>query len=144
MLAQLLKNLYICTFLFVLRQKQEVVTQTARGGTQGGKKKRGGGPSQPTSHSNKPIPAPQKVKTAMQAPPIQRSDERVEKENNINIRVPHSPLRTEMTGIKADINTSFHIISIRFLAPQPIGRFSSVQTGWWGRVSGYLSFTYIY
>lgn len=34
MLAQLLKNLYICTFFFVLvdRQKQEVVTQTAEVG----------------------------------------------------------------------------------------------------------------
>lgn len=39
MLAQLLKNLYICTFLFVLRQKQEVVTQTAEQVGDTGKKK---------------------------------------------------------------------------------------------------------
>lgn len=39
-----------------------------------------------------------KVKTAMQAFPMWRSDDGVEKEKNINIKVPHSPLHTEMRG----------------------------------------------
>lgn len=67
-----------------------------RGGTQ-----EKGRPSPPTSHNNKPIPTPQKVKTAMQAPPIKRSDDGGGKrKQNINIKVPHPPLRTEMRGIQ--------------------------------------------
>jgi len=72
MLAQLLKNLYICTFFFVLvdRQKQEVVTQTAEvGHREKERKKKKKDPAHLTSHNYKPIPTPQKVKTVMQAPP---------------------------------------------------------------------------
>lgn len=76
-----------------------------RGGTQ-----EKGRPSPPTSHDNKPIPTPQKVKTAMQTPPMWRSysggvekekeEKKKQEKQNINMKVPHSPLHSEMTGIK--------------------------------------------
>lgn len=59
-----------------------------------------------------------KVKTAKQAPPMWRRDDGGGKEN-INIKVPHSPLHKEMRELEfADIKTSFHI---SILSPQPIG-----------------------
>lgn len=70
--------MYVFFFVLVDRQKQEVVTQTAKRWDTGKKR-----PSPLTSHNNKPIPTPQKVKTAMQAPPIWRSDDGVENENRI-------------------------------------------------------------
>lgn len=54
MLAQLLKNFYICTFLVLVdRQKQEVVTDCEEAGQEEERLR----PS--TSDNNKPTPTPQ-------------------------------------------------------------------------------------
>lgn len=94
MLAQLLKNLYICTFLFVLRQKQEVVTQTAEQvGDTGKKNKIKGRPGRPTSHDNKAIPhSPKELRQRCSPSHTEERQRGGKRKQNIN-RVPHSPLR---------------------------------------------------
>lgn len=104
MLAQLLKNLYICTFFLYLW------TDKSRSGHSdckevGHRKKED--PSPPTSHNNKPLPrSPKKLRQRCST--RRRSDdgggrrglERERKKIYINIKVPHSPLHTEMRGKK--------------------------------------------
>lgn len=147
MLAQLLKNLYICTFLFffVLYLWTDKSRKWSLRLQRRWDRKKNERPSPPTSHDNKPIPTPQKVKTAMQAPPMSGgSADGVEKKTKTKkqTKVPCFPFHTGKKKKKirnprsADINTSEHIISIHFLSPQPNNRFSSVRTRWLVGVKG--------
>lgn len=144
MLAQLLKNLYICTFFLYLwtDKSRKWSLRLQRGGTQ-----EKGRPSPPTSHNNKPIPTPQKLRQRCRPLPcggVTMGWKKKTEYKHKSAPILHSIQKWEESKF-ADINTSLHIISIHFLSPQPIDRFSSVQTGWLGGgVSRCLSFTYIY
>lgn len=82
MLAQLLKNLYICTFLFFFPFCTCGQTKAGSGHSDGKESGTGRKMKDPAHQHNKPIPTPQKVKTAMQAPPMSGgSADGVEKEN---------------------------------------------------------------
>lgn len=113
-------------FFFVLvdRQKQEVVTQTAN---RWDRKKE----TQPTNFPQQQTnPYSPKVKTAMEAPPMRKSDDGLEKEKqNKHESAPFSTPYRNKRNQSLQTNTNLHIISIHFLSPQPIDRFSSVQMG---------------
>lgn len=147
MLAQLLKNLYICTFFFFCTCGQ---TKAGSGHSDckevGHREKKR--PSPLTSHNNKPIPTPQKLRQRCRPLPSGGAMMGWKMKTRYKHKSASfsTPYRKWEESKFADINTSLHIISIHFLSPQPINRFSSVQTRWLegAGVSRCLSFTYIY
>lgn len=92
-------------FFFVLvdRQKQEVVTQTAK--EVGHRKKEDPAHRLPTITNQSPLP--KKLRQRCRPLPMWRSKDGVvkekkkekDKQQNINIKVPHSPLHTEMREV---------------------------------------------
>lgn len=147
--------MYVCLFFFrfvlVDRQKQEVVTQTAKRVGQEEKWK-----TQPTNITNQ-SPLPRKLRQRCRPLPCQgvvqmgwkkKTNKNKETNQSALFSTPYRKKKNQRNPRSADINTSEHIISIHFLSPRPINRFSSVRTRWlvgagrWGCTC--LSFTYIY
>lgn len=124
-------------FFFVLvdRQKQEVVTRTAN---RWDRKKE----TQPTNFPQQQTnPYSPKVKTAMEAPPMRKSDNGLEKEKQN--KHESAPFSSEIRGIK--VCRQILICTSSQSTSSPLNQSTGSVVCRWGSRGGLcLSFTYIY
>lgn len=123
-------------FFFVLvdRQKQEVVTRTAN---RWDRKKE----TQPTNFPQQTNPYSPKVKTAMEAPPMRKSDNGLEKEKQN--KHESAPFSSEIRGIK--VCRQILICTSSQSTSSPLNQSTGSVVCRWGSRGGLcLSFTYIY